>query len=96
MIGGQPIAKMSPDLFRKLFKNPLTKQIKNNADLTNAIGIERKIPEAGEVSLSNIYKSMDKKLMREYLQNESALYISQGCLYNCKFCGAEKKPTRKI
>lgn len=96
MIGGQPIAKMSPDLFRKLFKNPLTQQIRNNTDLTNAIGIERKIPEAGEVSLSNIYKSMGKKLMREYLQNESALYISQGCLYNCKFCGAEKNQPERF
>ncbi len=90
MIGGQPIAKMSPELFRKLFKSPLVQQIRNGVDLADALGIENKIPDAGKVSLSNIYEEIDKETMKEYLSRESALYISQGCIYNCKFCGAEK------
>jgi hypothetical protein len=28
--------------------------------------------------------------MRHYLSHEGALFISQGCVYDCAFCGAEK------
>ena len=96
MVGGQPIAKMSPGLFRKLFKNPLVQQVKNNTDIANAIGLENRIPDAGNISLSNIYEEIDKEEMKEYLSRESALYISQGCLYNCKFCGAEKNQPERF
>jgi hypothetical protein len=94
MIGGQPIAKMSQELFRKLFKNPLIQQIRNNSELSNAIGTENTITDACETSLSSVYGKMEN--MEEYLKKESALYISQGCLYNCKFCGAEKNQQEKF
>lgn len=94
LIGGQPIAKMSQELFRKLFNNPLIRQIRNDYELADVLGVENRIPDPCETSLSNIYIRMEN--MEEYLKKESALFISQGCLYNCKFCGAEKNQPERF
>lgn len=90
LVGGQPISHLDKDMFQNLF-GAETIQIKNDADLAEALGIERsKLISPYEVSLKKALKLIPDEEMKVYLKNEMTLFISQGCHFQCAFCAAAK------
>lgn len=91
-VGGQVVAKLTPQQFASLFVGTRAAQVSSNADLAPLLGCDPSgIPSAFSVPLSPVWQSMGDSRLRQYLEREFALVLSQGCAYNCLFCGAEKQ-----
>lgn len=89
VIGGQSIAKLGP-----AFSNIVSGNIilaNNESAILSAIGCkDLSMPSPFEVSLKDVYESLDRNTLLKYLSNEGALFISQGCHFKCAFCAAAK------
>jgi hypothetical protein len=86
VVGGQVVSHFSPEQFKKVFGSKAT-QIANTKDLANIFG---DTPSAYKVSFQPVWERMGDDRLRAYLSHEFALVLSQGCIYNCDFCSAQK------
>jgi radical SAM superfamily enzyme YgiQ (UPF0313 family) len=94
LIGGEGVARIKSKHFDEWFAGLNVTQIKNDDDIARACGIDPK-------DLPSVYRtSMVPMLERErwwagdhlrlYLTSEFALFLSQGCEFNCSYCAADK------
>lgn len=94
LVGGQVIAKLEPSQFRNLFSGSNALQVRDDKDLLAAVGSNLPggdLPSAFEFPISRIWQDMDSEMLKYYLSTEFALVLSQGCSYQCVYCGAAKK-----
>lgn len=87
LVGGQVIKKLRPGQFEKLFQGTNAVQIRNHADLVSHFGT---IPPPMSMPYEPTWRRMGDARLRQYLEREFTLVVSQGCKFNCGFCGAAK------
>lgn len=92
MIGGQVIANLDSRQFSKLFgDHPI--QIGSDRHLRYVVSSsapDGEMPSAFESPIRPVWEEMDTELLRQYLSKEITLVFSQGCTYQCVYCGAAK------
>ncbi|MEW6610389.1 MAG: hypothetical protein AB1352_02035 [Patescibacteria group bacterium] len=93
LIGGQVIEGLSNDQFRYLFgTRPI--QITDEPTLKNALEIGQ-LFDIFAIDCVKMYQTIPDDVMRMYLEREAGLFVSQGCRFACRFCGAAKgRPER--
>jgi hypothetical protein len=93
-IGGEGVARLQPIDFKSWFgENNGVVQIKTDSDLTEAVGIQigtKPILSAFETSMVPMLKRLPVEWLTRYLTQEFALFMSNGCIFNCNFCAALK------
>lgn len=87
LLGGQVISGLGEQQLKRLFgensyNGNLDENLKRILEIPN-----RKLVPANMTSLIDVYKRIPDEVMKEYLSREFSLYVSNGCLYNCSFCG---------
>jgi hypothetical protein len=94
LIGGEGAARLQRADFKAWFgENNGVWQVKNDADLTEAIGMQvgtKLIPSAFETSMVPMLKRLPTGQLARYLVQEFAIFMSNGCIFNCNFCSAAK------
>lgn len=85
IVGGQVISRFTEEQFESIFGEAFMQ-----ATPENITGLFGELPSAYEISYQPVWDSMGNGRLREYLLHEFALVFSQGCIYNCSFCSAQK------
>ena len=86
VLGGQVVSHFSKEQFRTVFgSNAL--QVANEDDHAQLFGTP---PSAYEISYQPVWEHMGDERLQQYLEHEFALVLSQGCIYKCKWCSAQK------
>jgi hypothetical protein len=86
LLGGQVIRGLTDDEFRRIFgKRAL--QITNDEDCQQLLG---RLPAVYDVSFCPVWEQMGDERLRKYLKHEFPLFLSQGCVFKCHFCSADK------
>ncbi len=86
MLGGPGVEHLKREEFSRIYGNgPI--QIKNDADLAEAIGVE-KIPSVYLAGISDQMDGLHGHAAWEYLSKEISFFSSQGCKHSCRFCAA--------
>ena len=86
VLGGQVISRLSAEQFKQVFGQKAV-QMTSEHDLGQMFG---SLPAPYEVSFQEVWKLMGDQRLRYYLSHEFALVLSQGCIYTCAFCSAQK------
>lgn len=90
LLGGQVIERLSPEQFAQIFQGQAV-QVKDDIDLARNLGCQvADLPDAYTVDFVSVWKQMGEGRLVRYLRHESALVISQGCHFKCRFCAADK------
>jgi len=94
LLGGEGVARLEPTDFQSWFgDDKRVRQVKNDADLESAIGIQigaKPIRSAFETSMVPMLRKLPAKWLMKYIKQEFALFMSNGCMFNCHFCQAAK------
>ncbi|MDR3642814.1 MAG: hypothetical protein P4L74_04275 [Candidatus Doudnabacteria bacterium] len=85
LLGGQVISRFSPEQFGLVFGARV-----NQATKENVGEIFGHLPSAYSISYQAVWENMGDRRLREYLSYEFALVLSQGCIFDCDFCSADK------
>lgn len=89
LLGGQRVVSgLTEQQFRRLFGGS---SIDGNKDenLARVLGINpARLKSAEQISLVPAYRTIQDSVMKEYLSREFGMYVSQGCKFDCDFCGA--------
>lgn len=91
VVGGQAVRHLDSSEFRRIFGKRAV-QVTNHADVESIFGT---IDSPFEVSFLPVWKHMGDERLKLYLSDEFALVLSQGCVYDCGFCGADKNTPEK-
>jgi len=96
LVGGQGVSLLKDESnFAAWFDGLGAVLVKNPADVASYCGIAQKVlPSEYQVSLVPMLEKLSNEELRAYLTTEFALFLSQGCKFNCAFCAA-KKATRE-
>ena len=86
LLGGQVIRGLKPEEFIRIFGTHAI-QIAEDDDAAPFFGT---MSSAFHVPFRPVWEQMGDERLRQYLSHEFSLVLSQGCAYNCKFCGARK------
>ncbi len=86
LLGGQVIRGLATDEFKRIFGKRAI-QITGDADAEPFLGA---IPPVSEAPFQPVWERMGDGRLREYIEREFALFLSQGCAFNCHFCAADK------
>lgn len=86
ILGGQVIRKLSREEFRRIFGKRAI-QATNHEDSVAVFGA---LASAFEVSFKPVWERMGNERLELYLKHEFSLVVSQGCIFDCLFCGADK------
>jgi len=89
-IGGQVIEHISQEAFSQIFCDLAVKQIIDDNDFADWLGLEKNIPHPLDISCQPGWEKIESERLRLYMQREMTLEVSQGCGFNCKFCAAHK------
>jgi hypothetical protein len=92
-IGGEGVARLESIDFKTWLGGKGIVQIRNDKDLVNAIGTQvgmKPIPSAFETSMVPMLRRLSPNQLTRYLTQEFALFLSNGCIFGCKFCQAKK------
>lgn len=90
-VGGQPIEKLPPEHFDRIFGGEIT-QVRSDVDLEKLLGISSAgLPSPYESSILPALDSIPQEDLPKYLAREFGFFISQGCKFTCDFCAAEKR-----
>ncbi|MBI5392717.1 hypothetical protein HZA96_02505 [Candidatus Woesearchaeota archaeon] len=93
ILGGQIIEQLSVSEFSRIYgKNSL--QSRNDNNTQQIVGV-RALPAVGEVNIKEQLEKVPPEKLKQYLQNEFSLYVSQGCKYACNFCTAVRRRGKK-
>lgn len=91
LVGGEGINRLEPAHFAEWFKGLNVHQVKSDCEIASACGINpSNFLSAYETSMEPMLQQLDPKQLRGYLTSEFALFMSQGCAFNCHFCAAAK------
>lgn len=90
LVGGQAVENLSQEQFARLFKGTNAHQIKGDGDVEKICGVPHgeRIPR---FSLRPTFANLREEYLDTYLRLEMPLLISQGCVYGCHFCAAQKR-----
>ena len=86
IVGGQVISHLTCQQFNQVF-GPKATQVANDHNLSTLFGA---VPSAYEIPYQPVWVKMGDERLREYLAHEFTLVLSQGCIYTCTFCSAQK------
>ena len=94
LLGGQVVSSSPNGLSQKQFKRLFGDSAYNGNDdktLASVLGIEAGMLSPPEItSLIPAYEKIPDEMMKMYLSKEFGLYVSQGCMFHCDFCGANR------
>jgi len=91
LIGGQCIEALPTEDFQRVFRSTNARQIKDEVDLLNILGINRvSMPSVYNLPFISALQRIPDGELKKYLSTELTLFISQGCGFKCSFCGAKK------
>lgn len=96
LLGGQFMMAFTEEQFQTLFNGTNAILAKTDLDLVPFGFPVGSMPEWYEVSLQPILERLGDERLKTYLLHEMPLVVSQGCKYNCSFCGAAKKRPEKF
>ena len=91
VVGGQSVRHLDDSEFRRIFGKRAV-QITNHNDCTALFG---PLNDTFSVPYQPVWEQMGNDRLRLYLSTEFALVLSQGCIYDCGFCGADKNTPEK-
>ncbi len=86
ILGGQVLRGLDNGEFRRIFG----KRAVQGTSPGTVEPVLSKLPSVFEVSFFPVWEQMGDTRLRQYLEHEFALVLSQGCIYNCHFCFADK------
>lgn len=92
VVGGQTVRHLDNSEFRRIFGKRAV-QISDPEDCVVIFG--SLLNSAFEVPLQPVWERMGDERLEQYLREEFTLVLSQGCIYNCDFCGADKNTPEK-
>ncbi len=88
LLGGQVVSGLTPAQFQRLFGEQAHNG-NDDATLARVLKIDpRSLPSPESTSLVPMYEKMTDHEMERYLSKEFSFYVSQGCRFDCNFCGA--------
>ncbi len=91
LLGGKVIQSLSRSQFTHLFAETCAIQVASDSDLLGVLTThDGQLPSAFTVPLRRAWQQMGDVRLRRYLETEFTLVVSQGCVYTCSFCAAEK------
>lgn len=86
VVGGQSVRHLDSSEFRRIFGKRAI-HVTSPEDSATVFGV---LQSAFEVSFQSVWERMGNERLKRYLSEEFTLVVSQGCLYDCGFCGADK------
>jgi hypothetical protein len=93
-VGGEGVARLQCADFTAWFGSANgVVQIKNDSDFMEAVGIQigiKPVTSSFETSMVPMLKRLPRERLTSYLTREFALFMSNGCIFNCNFCAALK------
>lgn len=94
LLGGPGVEHLTSDEFEFIYGKGSV-QIKNDHDLQKALGVNE-LPSVYETPVLNKIFQMPQKKLKRYMENEFSFFVSQGCIYACRFCAAVRNVPGKI
>lgn len=91
--GGPILENISKEDWRKLFQaNGLENvtAIQYEVDLKIELGLLKDLPSRYDISMSKAIEELPEYMQRAYFEKEFCIFTSDGCIFNCTFCGAHK------
>lgn len=85
IIGGQVIERFTEEQFDSIFSCDF---LQGTPD--NCASLFGQLPSAYQIPYQMVWEGMGDGRLHEYLTHEFSLVLSQGCIYNCAFCSAQK------
>ncbi len=94
LLGGQVLSEglqgITPSQFKRLFGDS-SHNGNNDTTIERVLGINANALTSSEkTSLIPAYEKIPDEMMRLYLSKEFGFYVSQGCMFHCDFCGANR------
>jgi hypothetical protein len=89
VLGGQVIGSLQADEFRRIFGKRAI-QVTGNEGWQAVFGHKPAGFGQKEPSLQPVWEQMGDERLQKYLEHEFPLILSQGCIFNCHFCAADK------
>lgn len=90
MLGGQVIERLSDTEFATIYGTTAI-QIRTKSDLAEVLSRDPAIfPDWFQVSLIPVWEGMGDARLKQYLESEFTLVVSQGCIFRCLYCAARK------
>jgi hypothetical protein len=86
LLGGQVISRFSRDQWYRVFGVRARQVTKEN--ISRIFG--HLLPSAYDISYQAVWERMGDRRLKEYLSHEFALVLSQGCIFGCDYCSADK------
>jgi hypothetical protein len=93
LIGGEGVARIRKRDFINWFAglNPNLHLIQSDHDLEVQLGLKiGSLPSMYDTSMVPMLADLPESQLEKYLCREFALFLSQGCKFNCNFCAAAK------
>jgi hypothetical protein len=93
LIGGEGVNRIRKRDFQAWFAglNPNLHLIQSDNDLETQLGLKiGSLPSMYDTSMVPMLADLSDSQLRKYLSREFALFLSQGCKFNCNFCAAAK------
>lgn len=91
ILGGQVVNRFPHQSFQKVFGDRVIQG--SEGQVLNVFG---PLPSAYKIPYQPVWEHMGDRRLQEYLLHEFALVLSQGCIYNCDFCSADKDQPEKF
>lgn len=91
--GGPILENITPEDWQKLFHaNGLENvvAVREEIDLQLELGIIKSIPSIYNLSMGEQIEALPEYMQRAYFEKEFCIFTSDGCKFNCSFCGAHK------
>ena len=90
--GGPVVSKLSEQEWNILLTKyciPDVIPIRNEEELGANLGITN-LPSIFNISMSSAIETLSPELLQTYFQKEFCIFTSDGCVFNCTFCAANK------
>ncbi len=107
IVGGQLADKLADDQFDRIFKKDYKRITKgNDSELEKMLGIGSTmtsfpgrelvfLPNRYATALAPALANVKQNALKLYLENEFSFFLSNGCMYGCGFCPADKQQSEK-
>ena len=95
LIGGEGVARLRPNDFKKWFSGlGEVVQARGDEEIKRNLGLSA-LQSPFDTSMVSMLKWLTEESRRQYLTAEFALFLSDGCGFNCGFCAALKDTKEK-
>jgi radical SAM superfamily enzyme len=92
-LGGPILENISLEDWQKLFQSNNLENvtpIQHEVDLKIELGILNNVPMINDCSIGKAIEALPEYMQRAYFEKEFCIFTSDGCIFNCTFCGAHK------